>query len=155
MTFPGAWYANRKWKTRKRGCICVYSTLLSAQRYLLCLGLWKVVWVDFLSSADQCTLLWVFNQCARLNVASKPVSTYGEMVIGGSLGFRFMSQLMGWWAPECNGPSSHVVTVDTVGVAAAPPADYCFHWSVDARPSAPLVILFGWSINQKAHRRTD
>lgn len=149
-------------KNKKEGLhLCVQYIVESSKTFRSQVSAWKVVWVDFLRSADQYSLLYgLFNQCARLNVAFKLVTfmnTLGEMVIWGSLGFRLMSQLMmGWrWAPDRYGPSSHGVTVVTAGdgaAAATPPADCCCHWSVGARPSALLhrwwAFLVGLSIKK-------
>lgn len=112
-----------------------------------------------------CSMEYLIN-AHTLMLLSSPCLSWMHMGDGrmtaGSLGFRLLTQVSSrWWAEDgpsdCYGPSSHVVTVDTVGdVAAAAPPDYCFHWSVGARPSARhhCWSFFGSPINPKAHRRT-
>lgn len=95
-----------------------------------------------------CSMEYLIN-AHTLMLLSSPCLSWMHMGVGrmtaGSLGFRLLTRVSSRWCaedgpPDCYGPSSHVITVDTVGdvaaAAAATPPDYCFHWSVGAKPSA-------------------
>lgn len=110
---------------RRVASVCTVHCWVLKDIYSVCL--WKVGWVDFISSSDQYTLLYgVFNQCAHLN--------------------GFQGRV---WVPDCygtviaRGHGRHVGDV-AAAAAATPPDVYSSHWSVGARPSA-LALHHWWS----------